>query len=339
MHGHLSAMIGLSAAFLRLKQRIERVAPYDVPVLIEGETGTGKDVAARAIHYHSARADHPFVPVNCGALPESLVENELFGHRRGAYTHAVTDTPGLLRLAEGGTLFLDEVDCLPAKGQAALLRLLEDPVYRPLGCGREVSFDVRVLAACNQDLEQLAAQGRFRGDLLFRLRLVALKLPPLRERDSDAELLAEHFVRGFARRYRVAERPLHVSAIAWIRHHQWPGNVRELQNWVCRGLLFGDADALRPLQEDLPLGDSRTGEGTGAGARAAACASDGASYRDARARALESFDRWYLGELMRRHGGNITHAAREAGKERRALARLLKRYELDAASFRDCRAH
>jgi two-component system response regulator GlrR len=325
MHDHLSGMIGISDAFARLKQRIERAARYDVPVLIEGETGTGKDVAARALHYHSARADHPFVPVNCGALPETLVENEFFGHRRGAYTHAVADTPGLLCLANGGTLFLDEVDSLPLKGQAMLLRLLEEPTYRPLGGGREVSFDVRVLAASNQDLDQLVKQGRFRGDLLFRLRLVGLKMPPLRERDGDAVLLAEHFVRSLARRYRLPDRPLHTSACAWIRRHAWPGNVRELQHWVCRGLLFGDTDELRPLQEEITPGDLAAAGAT--------------SYRDARARAIESFDRLYLCELMRRHGGNITHAAREAGKERRALARLLKRYALDAASFRAHPAH
>ena len=320
MHDHLSGMIGVSAAFVRLKQRIERAARYDVPVLIEGETGTGKDVAARALHYHSGRADHPFVPVNCGALPESLVENEFFGHRRGAYTHAVADTPGLLRMADGGTLFLDEVDSLPPKGQAMLLRLLEEPVYRPLGGGREVSFDVRVLAASNQNLDQLVKQGRFRGDLLFRLRLVGLQVPPLREREGDAELLAEHFVRSLSCRYRLPDRPLHPTARAWIRRHAWPGNVRELQHWVCRGLLFGDSDELLPLQEEADA------------APAIACGP--ACYREARARALESFDRLYLCDLMRRHGGNITHAAREAGKERRALARLLKRYALDAASFR-----
>lgn len=326
MSHHLSAMIGVSPSFARLKQRIERAAGYDVPVLIEGETGTGKDVAARALHYHSARADHPFVPINCGALPESLVENEFFGHRRGAYTHAVADTPGLLRIADGGTLFLDEVDSLPAKAQAMLLRLLEEPVYRPLGSSREESFDVRVLAASNKDMDELAKQGHFRSDLLFRLRLVALKVPPLRERDGDGELLAEHFVRSLARLHRLPDRPLHGSARKWIRGHSWPGNVRELQHWVCRGLLFGEMDALRPLQEEEV-------------SAADASATKAVSYRDARARALESFDRLFLSDLMRRHAGNITHAAREAGKERRALARLLKRYALDAASFRERPPH
>ena len=328
MQDHLSAMIGLSDVFVRLKHRIERAARYDVPVLIEGETGTGKDVAARALHYRSARADRPFVPVNCGALPEALVENEFLGHRRGAYTHAVTDSPGLLRLADGGTLFLDEIDSLPVKGQILLLRLLEEPVYRPLGGGSEVSFDVRVIAASNQDLSLLVQQGRFRGDLLFRLRLIALTVPPLRRRGGDAELLAEHFVHGFARRYHLRERPLHVSSRDWIRFHPWPGNVRELQYWVCRTMLFGDGDQLEPLDAD---------DCGGFGARESADPTETLSYRDARTRALESFDRAYLGELMRRHGGNVTHAAREAGKERRALARLLKRYALDAANFR-CRA-
>ncbi|MBK7616754.1 MAG: sigma-54-dependent Fis family transcriptional regulator [Burkholderiales bacterium] len=314
-------LIGASRSMLALKQRVARAAQFQVPVLIEGETGTGKELVARALHYQSPRRDGPFVPVNCGALPESLIENEFFGHKRGAFTHAVGDSAGLLRLSQGGTLFLDEVDSLPAKAQVMLLRLLEDPVYRPLGGEREQGFDVRMLAASNQCLEELVRQGRFRADLLFRLRLITLRIPPLREREGDIDLLAEHFMRTVAQRYQLGAGRLQSSARAWLHQHDWPGNVRELEHWVCRTLLLSDSADLELLPEDQAF---------------TAHADDDRplQYRDARAQALEAFDRGYLRELLSRHHGNITHAAREAGKERRALARLLKRYALDAASFR-----
>jgi len=314
-------LIGASRLIMALRQRVVRAAQFDVPVLIEGETGTGKELVARALHYESPRRDGPFVPVNCGALPEALIENEFLGHRRGAFTHAVGDSPGLLRLAQGGTLFLDEIDSLPAKGQVMLLRLLEEPVYRPLGAEREQRFDVRMLAASNQSLDELAVLGRFRADLLFRLRLIELRIPPLRDREGDVELLAEHFMHSVAQRYHLRAGHLQASARAWLYQHDWPGNVRELQHWVCRTLLLGESNDLHPLPEDM------VHMAHGSEARPL-------QYRDARARALEAFDRGYLHELLSRHHGNITHAAREAGKERRALARLLKRYALDAASFR-----
>ncbi|MCR5882312.1 sigma-54 dependent transcriptional regulator [Rhizobacter sp. J219] len=311
-------LIGNSRAMQMLKQRVERAARFDVAVLIEGETGTGKELVARALHYLSPRCDGPFVPVNCGALPESLIENEFFGHRRGAFTHAVGDSPGLLRLAQGGTLFLDEIDSLPPKGQVMLLRLLEEPVFRPLGADREQRFDIRMLAASNQPLELLAQQGRFRADLLFRLKLIDLRIPPLREREGDVDLLADHFMKSVAQRYHLQAGCLDAVARDWLHSHHWPGNVRELEHWVCRNLLLGET-------VDAALA-SPHGAGSSSG--------EHLRYREARIGALEAFDQRYLRELLGRHRGNITHAAREAGKERRALARLLKRYALDAASFR-----
>jgi DNA-binding NtrC family response regulator len=233
----------------------------------------------------------------------------------------VADTAGLLRLANGGTLFLDEVDSLPAKGQVLLLRLLEEPVFRPLGSEREQTFDVRVLAASNQNLDQLVLLGRFRADLLFRLRLIAIKVPPLRERDDDVELLAEHFMRVLSQRYRLQAGPLQGPVRRWLHLQPWPGNVRELEHWVCRNLLLGETAGLGLLPEDIaapdPAGDELP-----------------LPYGAAREQALRLFDQAYLRALLGRHHGNITHAAREAGKERRALARLIKRCALDAASFR-----
>src|SRR4051794_9775510 len=187
-------MIGQSEAFSALRQLVEKVATYDVPVLIEGETGTGKELAARAIHYHSARRDRPFVPVNCGALQDTLLESELFGHRRGAFTDARHDQAGLVALAHSGTLFLDEVDALTPKAQVTLLRFLQDQQYRPLGGGREERADVRIIAAGNRSLETLVEDGGFRIDLLYRLKLMQLRLPPLRERKGDVLVLSEHFI-------------------------------------------------------------------------------------------------------------------------------------------------
>jgi transcriptional regulator with GAF, ATPase, and Fis domain len=227
-------LIGLSPAFRDMVGLVQRIAQTDAPVLIEGETGTGKEVAARAIHYSGSRRDRPFVPVNCGAIPENLIENELFGHVRGAYTDAREPQPGLIALANGGTLFLDEVETLCPKGQVALLRFLQDLNYRPLGSRREESADVRVIAATNIDLSELVHAKQFRMDLYYRLQILFLRMPPLRERTGDAALLAEHFGRavhvpqpGVARRLRLARkcpgagesRPSRLPAGRRRRHH------------------------------------------------------------------------------------------------------------------------
>jgi|SRR5579871_5951944 len=326
-------LIGESPTFVAAKRLIARIAACDAPVIIEGETGTGKELAARAIHYQSARRDRPFVPVNCGSFPDGLIENELFGHKRGAFTDARTDSPGLLRLADHGTLFLDEIDSLGPRAQCTLLRFLQDRRFRPLGSSNEETVDVRIIAASNRNLSALADRGAFRADLLFRLKLLSLALPPLRERSGDPELLAEHFLQECHRRYgRPAKRMNHTFR-AFINVHPWPGNVRELENFVHREFLLSDEaelvhvgsthpralDAQEPpapldLFPSLPTLDS---------------------YRDAKAQAIEQFDREFLSALLVRTGGNVTHAARLSGKERRALGKLLKKYGIEPVSFRD----
>ena len=198
-------MIGESRQLLAVVAAIGKVAAYDVPVLIEGETGSGKELVARELHYRSARKSQPLVPVNCGAIPDSLVENELFGHRRGAFTDARDDQPGLIALADGGTLFLDEVDGLPCKGQVALLRFLQDQQYRPLGDRGHSIANVRIIAASNRDLRALCRAGEFRLDLFYRLQFFHLLIPPLRERTGDAAVLARHFVAMAAARFRKPE--------------------------------------------------------------------------------------------------------------------------------------
>ena len=306
-------MIGQATLFVKSIRLLAKFAACDVPVVIEGETGTGKEVAARAIHYEGARRDFPFIPVNCGALPDSLIENELFGHRRGAFTDAREHVQGLLRLADGGTLFLDEVDALTPKGQVTLLRFLQDQHFRPLGGAAEETADVRIIAASNRPLDALAQQGLFRMDLLYRLKVMYVRLPPLRDRPGDARLLAQHFVRRLSERYRRPEKRLHPATLQWLDRYHWPGNVRELENLMSREFLLAEGDEIEFTGDDS----------TAAPVEAVAAGDD---YRVQRARAVAAFDTAFLEALLRSHRGNVTHAARAAGKERRAFGRLLKKY-------------
>jgi DNA-binding NtrC family response regulator len=324
-HLHL---IGRSPAFLHVLSMIERVARYQVPVLIQGETGTGKEMAARAVHYLSVRRDEPFVPVNCGALPEALTESELFGCERGAFTDARERRVGLVSAAEGGTLFLDELDALSSRAQVALLRFLQDHSYRPVGSTRERSGDVRVIAAASPRLRQLLASGAFRDDLAFRLGVLVIEMPALRERTGDPLLLAQHFVESHARAYGLAARALHPDSVAWIAGYDWPGNVRELDNLVQGALLLSD-------DEELYLQPMLSPSGGPAGGGVAADDGRGMpdSYQLARDRTLDRFERDYLEHIMRRSGGNVTHAAQLAGKERRSLGKLLKKHGVDRSMF------
>ena len=311
-------LLGQSAIFLAALEVLTRLARFDVPVLIEGETGTGKELAARAVHYQSPRRDRPFIPVNCGALPEALVENELFGHERGAYTDARESARGLINLADGGTLFLDEIDALSAKAQVSLLRFLQDQRYRPIGAPSDRRADVRIIAATNQQLEALAAQGQFRSDLLFRIKVMFVELPPLRLREGDAKLLAEHFLDVCARRFKEPRKRLAKSTLAWLDRYEWPGNVRELENTIMRECLMNDAQTLVfPQREKAsPESDSAV------------------SYAAAKAAALGEFDRRFLRESLLRASGNVTRAALDACKDRRAFGRLMKKYGINVRDFR-----
>jgi two-component system, NtrC family, response regulator GlrR len=319
-------LIGRSEAFLRAVAMVERVTRTDATVLIRGETGTGKEVIARYIHYGGSRRARPFIPVNCGALPDALIENELFGHSRGAFTDARGDQPGLVRLAEGGTLFLDEIDSLTLRAQGAMLRFLEDRRFRPLGCGQELNSNVRVIAACNGPIEELCARGAFRHDLYYRIKLIELALPPLRMRTGDAAVLAEHFILECARRYSCARKRLHPESLRQLDRYDWPGNVRELENLVHSEFLMteGDEILLRLPPDAGPAPPTEPARTVPPG-----MTHDGGSlpdYRLAKAEAVEKFDRAYLERVLAEAKGNVTSAARLAGKERRALGKLLKRY-------------
>jgi DNA-binding NtrC family response regulator len=310
-------MVGTSPVFLRVVKQLRRIAACEAPVLIEGETGSGKEVAARAIHDWGARSAGPFVPVNCGALPDHLLEAELFGHERGAFTDAKSSRRGLVAQASGGTLFLDEVDALSTKAQVALLRFLQDQRYRPLGSTRELWADVRMISATNQPLVEAINGGRFRSDLMYRLKVLHLQLPPLRERVGDAEQLAQHFVQLFCAKYDLPDKTIEAGTLAWIRSQTWPGNVRELENWVHRYVLMGDATlqcAIHPAGEVHPAAEQMSAN---------------ASFQLAKAQAVRQFERDYLVAVLRQTRGNVTRAAHIAGKERRAFGKLLKKHGID----------
>jgi two-component system, NtrC family, response regulator GlrR len=314
----VTEFIGESPLFLAATRSLARMAKFDVPVLIEGETGTGKELAARVVHYRSVRGSRPFIPVNCGALPEALVENELFGHARGAFTDARDSTPWVVSLAEGGTLFLDEIDAFSAKAQVALLRFLQDLRYRPLGALADRRADLRIIAATNQNLEQLVDRGQFRSDLLFRIKILFVELPPLRLREHDATLLAEHFLDECALRFQQPRKQLGRATRAWLESYQWPGNVRELENMIVRECLMTEGDVLvYPRHES-----------------AASSSAPGRSYAAAKAAAVAEFDRRFLRDVLTRASGSVTRAAAEAGKDRRALGRLVKKYGLQSRDFR-----
>ncbi len=317
-------LVGEAPVFIELLRSVERVSRHDsATVLIRGETGTGKELIARAVHYLGGRREFPFVPINCGALPDTLAENEFFGHRAGAYTGATDESAGLLRRAHRGTLFLDEVDSLPPKTQVALLRFLQDGHFRPLGAVREERVDVRIIAASNRGLEGEVRAGRFRADLFFRLNLIGVDVPALRDRASDVRVLARHFIRECARRYRMPDKHIDEQCLCNLVRYPWPGNVRELENLVHRAYLLSDDERLQiTLPNAAPPAPARI-EDPQLG---------GLSYRQAKLHALQEFDRAYLTRLLQLTDGNVTRAAQLAGKERRALGKLLKRYGIAAGA-------
>jgi two-component system response regulator GlrR len=321
----MSAMLGQSPRFREAIRLIERFARYDAPVLIDGETGTGKELAARAIHYGGPRKDRPFIPVNCGAIPDALVENELFGHRRGAYTDAKSEQSGIIAHAQHATLFLDEIDALTPKSQVTLLRFLQDQHYRPLGGSDLHSADVHIIAASNADLAALTEQGRFRLDLFYRLKILHVTMPPLRDRRGDVPILSAHFLRACASRFGAGERRLHPDSLDRLDSYAWPGNVRELENLICREYLLSEHDVIQ-----IPCLGSATGAPDASNGHASFAPLD---FKRAKTLAIAEFEKRYLAEVMSAAGGNVTKAASLVGKERRAFGRLLKKHEIDKTIY------
>jgi DNA-binding NtrC family response regulator len=316
----LANLIGRHQAFLDEIARIPLAASSDGEVLITGETGTGKELSARAIHHLSRRRNLPMICVDCGALPDQLFENEMFGHVRGAFTDAHRAQKGLVALAEGGTLFLDEIDSLSMTGQTKLLRFLQDRSYRPLGSEQFARANVRIIAATNRDLEQAVQEKTFRRDLFFRINVLRLHMVPLRQRADDIEPLARHFLELCCVEMGGPRKTLSPSALQVLRSQEWPGNIRELYNTIRRAALFAEGPRLLPSHLLPPSRAARDDIAL--------------TFRDARRQAVSSFERRYVEDLLRKHGGNITRAAREANKDRRAFGRLVKRHEINAQGMR-----
>lgn len=316
----LKNMIGDSPAFAKQLEQIPAVAGCDIDVLILGETGTGKEVFAQAVHYLSRRASRPWVAVNCGAIPTELMESELFGHVRGAYTNAHGARDGLVAEAEGGTLLLDDVDCLPLAAQSKLLRFLQEREYRPLGANRVRNADVRIIASTNRRLSDLCAKGLFRQDLYYRLNVLSLALPALRDRREDIAILARHFAALAAKRFGRGAIGISQAAMRKLLCHDWPGNVRELQHAIERAVLMASGAAVDEADIELGAGD-------------APLLKD-ASFRAAKARVVEQFERSFIEQRLLECDGNVTHAAREAHKNRRAFFQLMRKHSIEPDRFR-----
>jgi len=314
----LAQMVGKHPSFQQAVQQVLLFGASDASILISGETGTGKELFAHAIHSLSHARKGPFIPVDCGALPDHLAENELFGHRRGAFTDAHSDQKGLAAMAEGGTLFLDEIDSLSLASQAKLLRFLQERSYRALGADRYTRANVRVIAATNRCIEEAVRQKEFRNDLYFRLSVLRLNLPPLRERRADVSLLALHFLANECPKSKTLSR----AALRKLENHTWPGNVRELFNTMQRAIVCAHGPQILPdhLLFNPDVAD-RPAPAAGPAARG--------DLKSAKRQMIEQFERSYIEQLLARHQGNVTWAAREAGKERRAFGKLVKKYGIN----------
>jgi len=309
------AIVTRSPLMARLLEQAGMVAQSDVSVLINGQSGTGKEIIAQAIHNASPRRDKPFVAINCGALPEQLLESELFGHARGAFTGAVSNREGLFQAAEGGTLFLDEIGDMPVALQVKLLRVLQERKVRPLGSNRDIDIDVRIISATHRDLPKAMARGEFREDLFYRLNVVNLKIPPLAERTEDIPLLANHLLRQSADRHKPFVRAFSTDAMKRLMAAKWPGNVRQLVNVIEQCVALTSS----PVISDALVEQALEGENTAL-----------PTFVEAR----NQFELNYLRKLLQITKGNVTHAARMAGRNRTEFYKLLSRHELDANDFK-----
>ncbi|HBS3703026.1 TPA: two-component system response regulator GlrR [Klebsiella quasipneumoniae subsp. quasipneumoniae] len=310
------AIVTRSPLMLRLLEQAGMVAQSDVSVLINGQSGTGKEIVAQAIHNASPRHDKPFVAINCGALPEQLLESELFGHSRGAFTGAVSNREGLFQAAEGGTLFLDEIGDMPVALQVKLLRVLQERKVRPLGSNRDIEINVRIISATHRDLPKAMARGEFREDLFYRLNVVNLKIPPLSERTEDIPLLANHLLRQSADRHKPFVRAFSSDAMKRLMAANWPGNVRQLVNVIEQCVALTSS----PVIGDALVEQALEGENTAL-----------PTFVEAR----NQFELNYLRKLLQITRGNVTHAARMAGRNRTEFYKLLSRHELDANDFKE----
>jgi DNA-binding NtrC family response regulator len=317
----LGQIVGRSLRMIELKNQLPTIAQTESSVVIYGDSGTGKEVVANAIHVLSRRAERPFVTVNCGALPESLLESELFGYRKGAFTDARADTPGLVDAADMGTLFLDEIGEIPLTVQVKLLRFLEQKEYKPLGSPRSKIADVRIIAATNRDLKKAVAQRTFREDLYYRLNIVPIELPPLKDRGGDVTILARHFLERFNRQFNKSV-SMSQEVFGVLEQYAWPGNIRELENKIEQLVVMTSDGVLRP--EDVRLGEREDMDS------AHRITSARGTFREEKDALVRRFEREYVTTILEQEGGHITRAAERAGLDRKNLWQLMKRHDIVA---------
>ena len=323
--GFFAGMVGRSLKMRQIFGLLKKVAPMDVNVIVTGETGTGKELVARALHEHSGRRKGPFVVLDCGAIPENLIESELFGHIRGAFTGAEREREGAFERANGGTIFLDEIGELRTDLQPRLLRVLEAREVRRVGGSQVIDLDVRVVAATNRDLAKEVLEGHFREDLFFRLAVINIQLPPLRQRREDVPHLIQHALGAPEVVERHGVKRVTPAALALLGSYAWPGNVREFMNVMSHVLTFSegpDIDVSHLPPRLTGASEQKPNPGLGF--------NEHLGFHEAKEQVLESFEREYLGTLLKRCEGNISRAARESGLHRKSIERLLKKYELDA---------
>ncbi len=320
-------MAGKSQTMQRVFETIQMVAKTDMTVLITGESGTGKDLTARAIHAMSNRSNKSFIPVNCPTVPEHILESELFGYKKGAFTHATQNKNGLFMEAQGGTIFLDEIGDISPAIQAKLLRTLQEKEFKPLGSNRSVTVDVRILASTNQNLEEKIKKGEFREDFYYRLQVLPIKLPSLNERREDIPLIANFLLEKHCEKLNKKSKTISSELMEMLVNHQWAGNIRELENMIIRGILFSATDKIYPADSGFSPVESSVKEG-------AKEILHQLPYKEAKEKMLQNFNDQYIGHKLSATGGNVTQAAKMSGLERQALQQIMKRYNIDSETFR-----
>ena len=320
-------LVGKSASMQRVYETIQMVAKTELTVLITGESGTGKDLTARAIHALSSRQSGPFVAVNCPTVPENILESELFGYRKGAFTHASTDKKGLFQEADHGTIFLDEIGDISPTIQAKLLRVLQEKEFKPLGYTRSVAVDVRIIASTNQVLKEKIQKAEFREDFFYRLNVLPIHLPPLGERREDIPLIANHLLAKHCRELNKPDKMISAELLEIFTSRIWEGNVREMENLIIQGILFSSGNEILPRDVGLRK-EAQT-----------SCLVDSTSqelpYKIAKEQTLQSFNTNYIHNLLSNSRGNVTQAAKLCGLERQALQQIMRRYGIKADSFRN----
>jgi transcriptional regulator with GAF, ATPase, and Fis domain len=318
----LENVVGSSKAMQRVFELVATVAPTGSTVLLTGESGTGKEVVAKAIHYNSPRRKGPFIAVDCGTIPDSLIESELFGHTKGAFTGAVTTEKGLLDLAAGGTVFFDEIGELPPSTQAKLLRVIQEKEFRPVGGRGTVKVDVRVIAATNRDLDEMVKDGAFREDLYYRLNVFPIRVPPLRERKEDIPALTYHFLKKYSEETGKDVTHISLESIKRLTAYDWPGNVRELENIIHRAVILTKGKTLRP--RDITLPESEAAE------LDVPMTSEELKEKkkELREKSVEEVERAFILKALERNGWNVTKASQEVGMQRSNFQSLVKKYQL-----------